>query len=199
MQIKDLTKRMFADTLVDMLKDMPLDKVRVTKLCERCGTTSPTFYYYFRDKYELVVWIFLQDIVEIYSGTKPGRRKKNELISKVKMRKTFYQKAFTDQSQNSLSEYMQSFIIDYYTEAVLHDTGDLPTQDQLMAIKYHTYGLLGMFREWLFGRDMSFEEKYVQLFERAPDFLKKAFVVYPMSSDSIMKWQEKAMRTRTES
>ena len=190
MYLKDLTKNMFADTLVEMLKEMPLDKVRVRKLCERCGTTSPTFYYYFRDKYELVVWVFLQDVSDAYNGVKSGSGKKgmDQVISHVKERKTFYQKAFTDQSQNSLGEYIQAFIIRYFMEAMLHSTGESPTEDQILMIKYHIYGIMGMFREWLFEQDLSFEKKYMQLFDRAPDFLKRAFAVYPLTSEVILRF-----------
>ena len=189
MQIKNLTKNMFADTLEQMLKEMPLEKVRVRKLCECCGTTSPTFYYYFRDKYELVVWIFLRDIAQIYLNLRPGERKEGmgEIIRMVKQKRTFYQKAFTDQSQNSLAEYIQSFIIRYYYEAILHDTGEAPNTEQLMEIKYHTYGIMGIFREWLFEQDQSFEEQNEKLFSRAPDFLKKAFDVYPLNGEKISR------------
>ena len=189
MQMKDLTKNMFADALVEMMKEMPLEKVRVRKLCERCGATSPTFYYYFRDKYELVVWIFLRDIAQVYQNIRPGERKSGmgKIIRMVKRERTFYQKAFTDQSQNSLAEYIQNFIIRYFTEAILHDTGKAPQAEQLMVIKYHTYGIMGMFREWLFEQDMSFEEQYEQLFGRAPDFLKKAFAAYPLTGEMISR------------
>ena len=187
MQIKERTKSMFADTLVEMLKDMPLEKVRVTRLCERCGATPPTFYYYFRDKYELVVWIFLQDVAAVYSVRKSDGSAKGlgRIIRQIKKKKTFYQKAFTDQSQNSLSEYAQAFIIRYYKEAIRHDAGKEPTPEQLFAIKYHMYGILGMFREWLYGQDTSFEEMSQQLYDRMPDFLKKAFAAYPMSAVDI--------------
>ena len=187
--MKNLTKNMFADALVDMMKEMPLEKVRVRKLCERCGTTSPTFYYYFRDKYELVVWIFLRDLSQIYQNLRPGERKSGmgEIIRIIKRERTFYQKAFSDQSQNSLAEYIQNFIIRYYTEAILHDTGEAPQADQLLAIKYHTYGIMGMFREWLFEQDMSFEEQTEQLFGRAPDFLKKAFAAYPLTGEKLSR------------
>ena len=186
---KDLTKSMFANALVEMLQDMPLEKVRVTKLCEHCGTTPPTFYYYFRDKYELVVWIFLQDVAAVYSARKPDGSAKglSRIIRQVKKKKTFYQKAFTDQSQNSLSEYAQSFIIRYYKEAIRHDAGEDPTPEQLFAIKYHMYGILGMFREWLYGQDTSFEEMSQLLYERSPDFLRKAFASYPLSAFDIYR------------
>ena len=69
----------------------------------------------------------------------------------------------------------------------MHDTGKAPQAEQLMVIKYHTYGIMGMFREWLFEQDMSFEEQYEQLFGRAPDFLKKAFAAYPLTGEMISR------------
>ncbi len=163
-------------------------KVRVTRLCERCGTTPPTFYYYFRDKYELVVWIFLQDVDESFAGVTPdsGKNGLGRIIVQVKKQKTFYQKAFADQSQNSLGEYIQSFIIRYFTQAVAHNTGEAPTYAQLTVIKYHTYGIMGMFREWLFGLNMSLEDNFPLLFDQAPIFLQNAFAAYPFCSEGIL-------------
>jgi len=58
---KDRTKRLFAAELEAMLREMPLSRVRVNALCERCGAQRQAFYYHFRDKYDLVAWIFEQD------------------------------------------------------------------------------------------------------------------------------------------
>ena len=35
--------------------------VRVSDLCERCGVERRVFYYHFKDKYDLVAWMFEQD------------------------------------------------------------------------------------------------------------------------------------------
>ena len=192
MQIKDITKKMFADAMVEMLNDMPLEKVRVTKLCERCGTTPPTFYYYFRDKYELVVWIFLLDVAAVSAaGPSDGRTfRLDAILRPVKKKKTFYQRAFADQSQNSLGEYIHAFILRYYREAVRHDTGEEPTPEQTFMIKYHTYGIVSMFREWLFDQDPGFADMGQLLHERSPDFLKKAFASYPLSDARIRQLLE---------
>ena len=72
MHMKNRTKIMFANTLEEMLGEMPLAKVRVAKLCERCGATTPTFYYYFHDKYELVAWMFLQDFAAVFADREPA-------------------------------------------------------------------------------------------------------------------------------
>ena len=58
-------KQIFADTLVDLLKEKPLDKITVTELVERCGVTRQAFYYHFSDIYEIVEWILLKETQKI--------------------------------------------------------------------------------------------------------------------------------------
>ena len=188
-QMKDRTKRMFAEALEEVLQTTPLDKVRVSRLCEYCGTTTPTFYYYFHDKYELVAWIFLKDFSYAVGDKAPEYSPEvlNTVTRQLEKRRFFYQKAFTDSSQNSISEYTQAFNLQIAADAVKYRTGEELTEDELFAVKYHTYGVMGMFREWLFDEDMSLEELNERCFERTPDFLKAAFAVYPYSTDRIMQ------------
>lgn len=188
MQMKDRTKIMFADTLEEMLKVMPLEKVRVAKLCERCGATKPTFYYYFRDKYELVAWMFLQDFAGEFGNTTPGYDAGvlNQATIRMAKRRNFYQRAFDDHSQNSISEYLQEFNMQISRDAVMHHTGSELTEDQEFAVRYHVYGIVGMFRDWLFGDKMTTEYLTSHLFDRTPEFLKEAFDVFPYSTDNIL-------------
>ena len=189
MRMKDRTKIMFAYTLEEMLKEMTLEKVRISSLCERCGATTPTFYYYFHDKYELVAWMFLQDFAGGAADRDPGYSPAilNDVTSRLEKRKEFYRKAFTDQSQNSINDYMQSFSLQISREAVRNLTGEELTTDQLFAVKYHIYGIMGMFREWLFGKDMTLEYMNQELFDRTPDFLKEAFSAYQYRADDILR------------
>ncbi len=188
MQMKDRTKIMFADGLEKMLRSMPLEKVRVAKLCELCGATTSTFYYYFHDKYELVAWMFLQDFSGTFGDKDPSYTigGLNQATIRMAKRRTFYQKAFDDHSQNSIAGYLQTFNVQIARDAVMYHTGNPLTADQEFAVKYHTYGVMGMFREWLFGNDMTSEYLNEHLFERTPDFLKEAFSVYPYVAEDIL-------------
>ena len=99
MQMKDRTKLMFADTLIEMIQTTPLSKIRVAKLCEKCGATPPTFYYYFHDKYELVAWIFLNDYTQVVTSN-PNEYTPDILetmTNQFELKKQFYQKDFDDQ------------------------------------------------------------------------------------------------------
>ncbi len=189
MQMKDRTKIMFAQQLEYMLQTTPLDKIRVSKLCELCGAVPPTFYYYFNDKYELVAWIFLQDFAEIVGDKSPSYTTDalNAVTKQMEKRKSFYKKVFSDQSQNSITSYVLSFNLQISKEAIMKTTGEELTSDQLFAVKYHVNGTIGMFREWLFGYDITIEELNQHLYERTPDFLKEAFANYRYSTESILQ------------
>ncbi|MBQ3404269.1 MAG: TetR/AcrR family transcriptional regulator C-terminal domain-containing protein [Oscillospiraceae bacterium] len=197
MPMKDRTKLMFADALEELLKTTTLEKLRVSHLCEYCGTTTPTFYYYFHDKYELVAWMFLMDFAgEV--GDKPPGYSLDVLISMTKRmekRKAFYQKAFSDRSQNSIVDYMTDFNIQIAAEAVKYATGaEGLSRDQLFALKYHNYGIMGIFRDWLFEGEFTVEEFNQRLYERTPDFLKEAFAVFPYSTADILRKTGKKTR-----
>ena len=59
------TKWLFAKTLRDMLRENTLRQIKVIDLCKACGTDRQTFYYHFRDKYDLVAWIYEQTFQEV--------------------------------------------------------------------------------------------------------------------------------------
>ena len=52
------TKMTFSIALRELLEEQPFEKIIVSDLCDRCGMNRKSFYYHFRDKYDLVNWIF---------------------------------------------------------------------------------------------------------------------------------------------
>ena len=54
--MSQMTKRALVASLKDLLAEKPLDKITVTDLTEHCGVNRMTFYYHFKDIYDLVEW-----------------------------------------------------------------------------------------------------------------------------------------------
>ena len=53
-----LTQKAILSTFEEMLEEMPFDKITVSALVRRCGVSSNTFYYHFRDIYDLLdAWL----------------------------------------------------------------------------------------------------------------------------------------------
>lgn len=53
-----ITKRALAAALKQLMSEKPLQKISVGDICETCSMNRKSFYYHFKDKYDLVNWIF---------------------------------------------------------------------------------------------------------------------------------------------
>ena len=51
------TKLWIADTMKKLLAKKPIEKIRVTEICREAEIERPTFYYHFKDKYDLMAWM----------------------------------------------------------------------------------------------------------------------------------------------
>jgi AcrR family transcriptional regulator len=52
-----------ADALLELLKEKPFEEVTVEDIVNKCGASRPTFYRHFKDKYDLMDWIYLKLII----------------------------------------------------------------------------------------------------------------------------------------
>lgn len=57
-----ITKRALASSLKECMADKPLAKISIGEICAKCSLNRKSFYYHFRDKYELVNWIYDTEI-----------------------------------------------------------------------------------------------------------------------------------------
>lgn len=176
---KDRTKRLLAAELESMLGEMPLSKVRVNSLCERCGAQRQVFYYHFRDKYDLVAWVFEQDFRAGAedAGCTGYREQTSAALARMWNRRDFYRKAFADKSQNSIERHIQDFDVAMGARFVLRHSGAKKLSAQrLFDIKSHSYGSIGCTIEWLRGElDTTPEKLAAWECERMPPFLLEAY------------------------
>ena len=189
MKMKDRTKAMFAEELENMLKTMTMDKVRVVDLCKRCGAAPPTFYYYFKDKYDLAAWIYLSDISAVFGDKTPeySPERLAASLEHMNLKWSFYKKLYADKSQNSLIRYGMKYAMKMVDDVVTATTGEHPTAQQLLEAKHHTFGILGLQQEWFLGEiNLSSEELAQFLYDKTPEFLKKAFQSYDFHSNEIL-------------
>ena len=59
-----ITKEALASALKKLLEQQPLSKISVKYITDYCDISRNTFYYHFKDKYELINWIFYTDMLE---------------------------------------------------------------------------------------------------------------------------------------
>ena len=59
--MSQITKRALEESLKNLLLQKPLNKITINDIAEDCGINRMTFYYHFRDIYDLVEWSCLED------------------------------------------------------------------------------------------------------------------------------------------
>ena len=108
----NITKRALAQALKDLIEILPFDKISVGNICSQCGLNRKSFYYHFRDKYDLVNWIYYTEFIE--AALKKDHENVWSLMDEICCyfydNRVFYNKTFHIEGQNSFSEYFSSII-----------------------------------------------------------------------------------------
>lgn len=58
-------KKILADSFMELSAKKNVDKITVQKIVNHSGLTKTTFYNHFRDKYDLIIWIYAEPIKNI--------------------------------------------------------------------------------------------------------------------------------------
>ena len=54
----NITKRALAAALKELMETQPFARISVGDICQACDMSRKSFYYHFKDKYDLVNWIY---------------------------------------------------------------------------------------------------------------------------------------------
>ena len=53
-----------AESLKELSKSRPIEKITIKEITDKAGVIRPTFYNHFQDKYELLEWIITTDLLD---------------------------------------------------------------------------------------------------------------------------------------
>ncbi len=131
----NITKNALKEAMEELMQEKAFDKISVTDICEKCGMNRKSFYYHFKDKYDLVNWIFYigfisnvnLDDYDIETHTPDESWKLIERLADYfyKERK-FYKKALMIEGQNSFKDYYREVI----TPIISYVMSDLIGEDE---------------------------------------------------------------------
>ena len=168
----EITKMWIADKMMEIMKHKPIDKIRVTEICKAADIERPTFYYHFKDKYDLVAWMFCTDaygtdITSVPSAAAGMNKMKQEIL--------FYRRAYEDSSQNALWHYMVEYFTRRYTALAKEKLGtDILDTQLAYSIRFYCMGAVGMTQEWVLTDNITSAETVVQMmFHSMPENLRK--------------------------
>ncbi|MBQ9157653.1 MAG: TetR/AcrR family transcriptional regulator C-terminal domain-containing protein [Eubacterium sp.] len=172
----DYTKWRFADTLLNLMEQRSFKKITVKDICVGAGEKRQTFYYHFRDKYDLVTWIYYQDAqktIDQYPG-ESWDYVLEKIFEKMDQRRAFYKNAFSETGQNALIDYMVEHDILIYKDKLKKLLIDPDTEKEIIfAIEYHAYACAHLTKQWLTKETgLSAEKMAARMYQNMPNVLK---------------------------
>ena len=169
------TKKLLATALKELMNEMSFQKITIAEICGRCNMSRKSFYYHFRDKYDLVNWIFDSE----YLSTSPTRNdsmntlddSRWELIENLcwyfYSNKQFYSKVFRIKGQNSFTEYFRELTMPLLEARVEMITNDKKSVSFCTA--FYADALLSALERWIVEYNTIPPDELIELLKRCVD------------------------------
>lgn len=126
-----LTKRALAQAIKKLMNEKPLVKISIADIVDRCQMNRQSFYYHFRDKYDLVNWIFYTELITELQNS-PNKDEYEELKNICRYlydNRAFYINALKFTGQNSFYEYFGEVIYQLLKAAFNESFGNSDQSD----------------------------------------------------------------------
>lgn len=170
-----ITKEALASALDKLLEQQPLCKISVKDIVDYCDISRNTFYYHFKDKYELVNWIFYTDMREhVSTFDDPSKVMESfvEVCRCLHVNRRFYLACFQYVGQNSLYKALYDIYYELWKTNIEkgYSQGGFKLQEdelKLMA-KLKAYALIGIIGDWV---NEGMRDNYMEHFEKVREII----------------------------
>jgi len=119
--LKPDVKNIIADSAEALFKKYDIENVTIQQIVDACGTSRTTFYRYFKDKYDLMNWVYKRNvdpIIKIYNDGKDIRKLSAEIFEFIKSKKEYFYYITRYNGQNSFFDFVTQYGYDYYETAL---------------------------------------------------------------------------------
>ena len=149
------TKKKLAGALKELMKTTTFDRITVSDITEKCNVHRQTFYYHFQDRYELLDWIFVNEIMEPFTTDfcfDNMFEKFFSLFETMQGNKKFYQNALKTNGDD-LTRYISRVASTQFLDIIKHIskqsrfTKTVEGDDIIMA-EFFGYGISGVVMNW---------------------------------------------------
>lgn len=162
----NITKKAFADAMKKLMQEKTFQKISVSDICDLCGVNRKTFYYHFKDKYELVNWIF--DIEFISVARQNEYENSWELFSALftyfDENREFYRKALTITDYNSFRQHFHELLSTIFLKRMseLLTDENIPEKKKSFCIHVLSDSFISATERWLTGKEKLTAEEFCE-------------------------------------
>lgn len=165
---KKSSKELLADSMMDLLQTESFEKITVSQITENCGIAKRTFYYHFRDKYELALWLYIHQLDVYYEKNRGNVTFRGFLTYSANIiwnDRYLIRKIIQYSGQNDFRHSVFQPLIDRYLYMIEHDYHEPVTDEIRDAVAFYVGGMITYVERGLSGQEIPTPECSVRIFE----------------------------------
>lgn len=169
----NITKKALALSLKSLMEEREFSKISVMDICEKCNMNRKSFYYHFKDKYDLVNWIFDMELHGIIEEEMPENIwELLEILCHYFYRnKKFYRQALQIKGQNSFEEHFIEFLIPVMEIRMKEVLCDEDIKE--FYINFCMDAFLGSVKRWILNKKNVPPEEFMELLKSCVYMIEK--------------------------
>ena len=152
--MSQITKRALEQSLKNLLLKKPLTKITVSDIADDCGINRMTFYYHFKDIYDLVEWSCLEDAKRALDEKKTYETWQQVLLQifeAVKENKPFILNVYRCVHREQVEKYLQPLVDQLLLGVINEETGNMTIRDEdkQFIAQIYSYIFIGLMLDWI--------------------------------------------------
>lgn len=152
--MSQITKRALEQSLKNLLQQKPLSKITISDITEDCGISRMTFYYHFKDIYDLVEWACAEDAARALQNKKTYDTWQQgfvQIFHAVRENKVFVMNVYRCVNREQVEKYLvpltDQLIMGVITERAAGMT--VRETDQQFIAQVYSYAFVGIMLDWI--------------------------------------------------
>lgn len=145
------TRRAIAAGLKELMAARPLAELSVGDIAHHCGVSRNTFYYHFKDKYDLLHWLFCDELTPLlaqHAAREDWAGGLQALCGHMQADQAFYLSVLQVRGQDSFGDCLMQFYEKQLALAVCGPDGDPGAPSARLMARFYAHALVGVLMDW---------------------------------------------------
>ena len=152
--MSQVTKRALEQSLKNLLLKKPLTKITVGDITEDCGINRMTFYYHFKDIYDLVEWSCLEDAKRALDEKKTydtWQQGLLQIFKAVQENKPFILNVYRCVHREQVEKYLQPLVDQLLLNVINEKAAGITVRDEdkQFIAQVYSYMFIGLMLDWI--------------------------------------------------
>ncbi|MCH5172180.1 MAG: TetR/AcrR family transcriptional regulator C-terminal domain-containing protein [Erysipelotrichales bacterium] len=145
------TEQELANALKELMSRESLDDITVKRLTDICNIKRQTFYYHFRDIYDLLTWIFLNEDLNKNNSVDKWQDAVRVIAKYTTKNKRFVQNTLSSAGKELFEQFISSYLyaVTLTIFAKYDKKGVVPNEDKRMFVSYYVSGISSAIIIWI--------------------------------------------------